>query len=117
MRLEMMTADDVELRVRQETDPRMMTELGGPRPREAIEQAHAKSLAMAAEGTCWPLKVIPEAAAEPAGGGSIFESSHDAETIYEIGWMILPEFQGRGIAGRAVRQALANARAERMFGR
>jgi hypothetical protein len=50
MKLEMMTAEDVELRVRLETDPQMMAELGGPRPREAIERAHAKSLALAAEG-------------------------------------------------------------------
>ena len=45
----MMTADDIELRIRAETDPRMMAELGGPRPREDIERAHAKSLVMAAE--------------------------------------------------------------------
>jgi hypothetical protein len=30
MKLEMMTEEDVELRVRQETDPQMMAELGGP---------------------------------------------------------------------------------------
>jgi hypothetical protein len=39
MRLEMMTAGDVELRLRTETDPVMMAELG-----------------MAAEGRCWPLR-------------------------------------------------------------
>jgi len=32
MRLEMMTAKDVDLRLRTETDPVMMAELGGPRP-------------------------------------------------------------------------------------
>src|SRR5260221_7001447 len=98
MKLEMMTEQDVELRVRQQTDPQMMAELGGPRPREAIGQAHAKSLALAAEGRCWPLKVIPEEASSPAGGGGVFESAHEGETIYEIGGMILPEFQNRGIA-------------------
>src|SRR6266508_2084761 len=43
MKLEMMAEEDVELRVRLETDPQMMAELGGPRPREAIERAHAKA--------------------------------------------------------------------------
>lgn len=98
MKLEMMAEEDVKLRVRQETDPQMMAELGGPRPREAIERAHAKSLALAAEGRCWPLKIIPDGASSPAGGVDVFESSHDDEAIYEIGWMILPEFQNRGLA-------------------
>jgi hypothetical protein len=95
-----MTAEDVELRVRQQTDPQMMAELGGPRPREAIERAHAKSLALAAEGRCWPLKIVLDGATSPAGVVDVFASSHQGETFYEIGWMILPEFQHRGIAAR-----------------
>lgn len=116
MKLEWMTAEDVELRVRQQTDPQMMAELGGPRPREAIERAHAKSLALAAEGRCWPLKVVLDGATSPAGVVDVFESSHEDETFYEIGWMILPEFQNRGIASQAVREVLEKARAERKFG-
>lgn len=112
----MMTADDVELRLRAETDPVMMAELGGPRPPEDIERAHAMSLALAAEGRCWPLKVIPDGSASAAGTVLVFESAHDGETIYEIGWVVLPEFQNRGIAGQAVRSVLEKARAERRFG-
>jgi hypothetical protein len=65
MKLEMMTREDVELRVRQQTDPQMMAELGGPRPREDIERAHAKSLALAAAGRCWPLKIVSDGATSP----------------------------------------------------
>jgi RimJ/RimL family protein N-acetyltransferase len=72
---------------------------------------------MAAEGRCWPLKVIPDGSASAAGSVAVFESSHEGETIYEIGWMVLPEFQGRGIASQAVRTVLDRARAERKFGR
>lgn len=116
MKLEMMTAADVELRLRMETDPAMMAELGGPRPPEAIERAHARSLAMAAEGRCWPLKVIPDGSDSAAGTVAVFESAHAGETIYEMGWMLLPEFQNRGIMGQAVRAVLDRARAERKFG-
>lgn len=42
----------------------------------------------------------------PGGRVDVFESSHDGEPIYEIGWMILPEFQNQGIAGQAVRKVL-----------
>jgi len=106
MKLEMMAGKDVELRLRLQTDPQLMTELGGSRPREAIERAHARSLALAAEGKCWPLRIIPTGESSPAGGVDVFESSHDGEPIYEIGWMILPEFQNRGIASQAVRKVL-----------
>jgi RimJ/RimL family protein N-acetyltransferase len=117
MRLELMTAEDVELKLRTETDPGVMAELGGPRPPEDIKRAHAKSLVMAAEGRCWPLKVIADGSASAAGSVAIFESSHKGEPIYEIGWMVLPEFQNRGIAGQAVRMVLDKARAGRKFGR
>ena len=116
MKLEMMTGEDVGLRVRLETDPQVMAGLGGPRLREAIERAHVKSLALAAEGRCWPLKIIPDGGSSPAGGVDVFESSHEDEAIYEIGWMILPEFQNRGIASQAVREVLERARGERKFG-
>jgi RimJ/RimL family protein N-acetyltransferase len=115
MKLETMTANDLELRIREETDPRMMLELGGPRAIEDIERAHARSLVLAAEGECWPLKVIPDGSTSAAGGVAIFPSSHDGEEIYEIGWMILPEFQNRGLASEAVRDILEKARSERKF--
>ena len=113
MRIEAMTAEDVELRLRAETDPVMMAELGGPRPADAIERVHAKSLAMAAEGRAWALKVIPDRSRSPAGTVAVWESSHAGETIFEIGWMIFPEFQNRGIASQAVRTTLDRMRAER----
>ena len=117
MRLELMTEEDVELRIRMETDPGLMSELGGPRPKEDIERAHAKSLLLAAEGECWPMKIIPDGSKMPAGNVDIFRSSHDGKDIYEIGWMILPEFQGRGLASRAVHEMLERARNERKLGR
>jgi RimJ/RimL family protein N-acetyltransferase len=117
MRLEMMTAEDVELRLRTETDPVMMAELGGPRPPEDIKRAHTTAVVMAAEGRCWALKVIPDGSAVAAGWVGVFESSHAGETIYETGWMVLPEFQNRGIASQAVRMVLDKARSERRFGR
>ena len=113
----MMTAEDVDLRLRTETDPVMMAELGGPRPPEDIERAHAKSLALAGEGRCWPLKVIPDGSCSAVGEVTVFESSHEGETIYEIGWMVLPEFQNRGITSQAVQAVLEKARAERKLRR
>ncbi|MEA2637809.1 MAG: hypothetical protein QOE18_866 [Chloroflexota bacterium] len=116
MKLETMTANDLELRILEETDPRMMSELGGPRPIADIERAHARSIVLAAEGECWPLKVIPDGSSSAAGSVSIFPSSHGGEEIYEVGWMILTEFQNRGLASEAVREVLEQARTARKFG-
>jgi RimJ/RimL family protein N-acetyltransferase len=116
LRVEMMTEDDLALRVRMETDPEMMAELGGPRPVSDIERTHETSLMAAIDGRCWPLKVIPDGSTSPAGTAAIFPSSHEGEDIYEIGWMILPEFQNRGLASEAVRQVLDKARSDRKFG-
>jgi RimJ/RimL family protein N-acetyltransferase len=63
------------------------------------------------------MRIIPDGSDVPAGTVAIFRSSHDGEDIYEIGWMILPEFQGRGLASRAVHEMLERARNERRFGR
>jgi RimJ/RimL family protein N-acetyltransferase len=114
VRLVMMAQEDVELRLRMETNPGMMADLGGPRPPEAIRRAHLGSLAMAAEGQCWPLKVVVDG--ETVGEVSIWLSSHDGEPLYEIGWMILPQFQGHGVATQAVRDALTTASATRLLG-
>lgn len=116
MRLEIMTEEDVELRVRQETDPQMMSDLGGPRPRVDIERAHAESLARAAEGRCWPFKVLLDGASTVVGSVAVFESAHDGEAIHEIGWMIMPEFQGQGFASQAVREVLRKVRTQRKIG-
>ncbi len=111
-----MNEADLELRVRLETDPSVMTELGGPRRQADIARAHAGALALAAAGECWPLKVIPDGSTSAAGWVTIFPSTRDGEPIYEMGWMVLPELQGRGIASEAVGAMLDKARKERKFG-
>ena len=55
--------------------------------------------------------IIPDEAAPAVVAGSVVLWSHeDGEPISEIGWMVLPEFQRRGIATMAVRALLQLAR-------
>jgi RimJ/RimL family protein N-acetyltransferase len=112
----MMSGADVELRLRMETDAQMMAELGGPRPRAAIRRAHASSLLLAASGECWPLKIVPEGSTQAAGTVAVWRGSDDPAGEYEIGWMVLTEYQGRGLATEAVREVCERARRERKFG-
>lgn len=47
-----------------------------------------------------------------AGTVAVWEHVMDTETVNEIGWMVLPAFQGRGLGSEAVRSVLERARAE-----
>jgi RimJ/RimL family protein N-acetyltransferase len=48
----------------------------------------------------------------PAGTVCIWDHAWNGETISEIGWMVLREFQGRALASEAVRLTLQRARSE-----
>jgi len=78
----------------------MMAELGGPLPREGIEEKVARDVQAAAAGDAWIKMIVPGEAAPEVVAGSVALWSHDeddGEPITEIGWMVLPEFQGRGL--------------------
>jgi len=108
---------DVDAYVRMRCDPVMTAELGGPLPREGIEAKVARDVREAAADTAWIKMIIPDEAAPAAVAGSVALWSHeDGEHISEIGWMVLPEFQGRGIGTKAVRALLLLARDDGRWG-
>jgi len=47
---------------------------------------------------------------------SLWSHETDGEWLSEIGWMVLPEFQGRGLGKLAVRMLLEMAREEDRWG-
>ncbi|WBP88134.1 GNAT family N-acetyltransferase [Kitasatospora cathayae] len=109
---------DAEAYVRMRCDEAMMAELGGPLPREQVEARLRKDLALVAADSAW-IKVILLDGAEPgeaAGLVTLWQDEEDGATVSEIGWMVLPEFQGRGLAKAAVRQVLDAAAADGRWG-
>ena len=97
-----------------ECDPEVMRYLGGPIPRDRIPAIHERRLRSSADGGWW-LVIVPEPAGPPAGTIGIWKGELDGEAINEVGWMLLPRFQGRGIAGAALTLLLARARGEERF--
>jgi RimJ/RimL family protein N-acetyltransferase len=93
-----------------EADPRVMGHLGGPSTRAEIEDAHRRRLV-----DPWWFKIVPEAGGPAAGTIGIWETRHGDELIHETGWMVLPAFQGRGIATAALALLLERAAAEPRF--
>jgi RimJ/RimL family protein N-acetyltransferase len=117
LRLRDVEFGDVDAYVRMRCDPVMTAELGGPLPREGIEAKVARDVREAAADTAWIKMIIPDEAASAVVAGSVVLWSHeDGEHISEIGWMVLPEFQGRGIGTTAVRSLLLLARDDGRWG-
>jgi len=110
VQLRSVTLDDVALYERLRCDPMMMAELGGPLPREGIPDKVASDVADVQADRAWIFVV--EQDGEAVGHVCIWDHVEDGEIINEIGWMVLPEFQGRGLGREATRAILGRARAE-----
>jgi RimJ/RimL family protein N-acetyltransferase len=108
--------DDLALTEALECDPEMMRELGGPVDPAEIPPLHRRRVESVAKGEWW-FTIIPEPSSPPVGTIGIWDSSPAGSPIHEVGWMVLPEFQGRGIASEALGLILSRARAEPRFTR
>ena len=87
-------------------DPAMMAHLGGPETPDKIasrqadyERPGSRQYAIVADGT-------------GAGWIGYWEREWRGGTVFEIGWSVLPAFQGRGLASRATAEVLEVARAD-----
>ncbi|MQS13471.1 GNAT family N-acetyltransferase [Streptomyces kaniharaensis] len=135
MRLRDVEESDAEAYVRMRCDPVMMAELGGPLPKERVVERLRNEVREAAEDRSWiRMIVVPDGAGpgEAVAGGIALWSheSHESResresrgsnedggaAISEIGWMVLPEYQGRGLAKAAVRQLLDQAARDGRWG-
>ncbi len=107
------TVDDLPLYESIHCDPAMMADLGGPLPKEGLAEKLEKDAATTAAGETWVLVIVPEDDHDAAAGTvTIWSHEEHGKPINEIGWMVLPAYQGRGIGKAAVQAALDRARAE-----
>lgn len=91
----------------------MMEHLGGPLPREGLSEKLGQDVASTEAGETWILKIMPDDAPHTAAGTvCIWEHRWQGRSINEIGWMVLPAFQGRGLGSEAVRSILHRARTQ-----
>ncbi|MEV4441135.1 GNAT family N-acetyltransferase [Streptomyces sp. NPDC049577] len=118
MQLRDVSPDDADAYVRMRCDPVMMAGLGGPLPREGMADKVRRDAEQAAADLAWIKMIVPDPAVPGVVAGTVTLWSHEIDdgSISEIGWMVLPEFQGRGLAKRAVRVLLAQAREQDRWG-
>ncbi len=104
--LERWGPDDLAVLERANT-PEMTRFLGGPETEAGIAERHADYLASWDSGEMRMFRVDVDGVA--AGYAGWWEEEHEGMPVYEIGCVIEPRWQGRGIAsialGEVVRQA------------
>lgn len=89
-----------------------MTEhVGGPETDEQIAARHERYLSRLG-GAGQMYKIVLSGAQRSVGTIGFWARPWRGETVFEIGWRVLPPFQGRGVATAAVRAAIEDARAD-----
>jgi RimJ/RimL family protein N-acetyltransferase len=58
------------------------------------------------------LLIVVDDAPDPVGSVGYWEKERRGEKFFELGWKVLPGFQGRGLAVGATRAALSRAAAD-----
>jgi RimJ/RimL family protein N-acetyltransferase len=107
VRLEAWGPGDLGLLTRLVGDPAMMEHLGGPEDAAKIAQRQAR---YERPGSGCFVIVAPDGLR--AGWVGYWDREWQGATSYEMGWAVLPERQGRGLAGRGCALAVALAAAD-----
>jgi RimJ/RimL family protein N-acetyltransferase len=108
IRIEQWGGEDLPLLRRCVGDAAMMRHLGGPETSEKITERQER---YSEEGS-GQFKIVDAATGEGVGWVGFWDSEWRGSEIYEIGWAVIPAFQGRGIAVSAACEALDVAAAE-----
>jgi RimJ/RimL family protein N-acetyltransferase len=88
-------------------DPSMTEYLGGPESPEQIRKRHQRYLRL--PETDHMFKIISNTTSEALGSIGYWEKEWRDQLVYEMGWSVLPEHQGQGIATRAGELVLEHA--------
>jgi RimJ/RimL family protein N-acetyltransferase len=107
VRLRPWSRDDFWLLGRTNT-PEMTDHLGGPESEAQLVARHERYLRIDGNGSrMYTIRLSP--GDEVAGAIGFWGRNWRGEDVYETGWGVLPEFQGRGIAVAAAQAVMKEA--------
>jgi RimJ/RimL family protein N-acetyltransferase len=112
VRIERWGQGDLPLLERLLGDPAMTVHLGGPESAEKLAERQGRYERMIDLSKGGMFKIVDEETGEPAGSVGYWEREWRGEQVYEVGWSVLPEFQGRGVATEATALAINVARSQ-----
>src|SRR5690242_5563777 len=90
-------------------DKCMTEHLGGPESAEKLRDRQERYERLDGGDRMFKIVDMPSGAA--VGSVGFWTKEWRDEQVYEVGWMVVPEFQGRGIAVTATAQAIEHASA------
>lgn len=108
--LEPWGSDDLPLLVRLMGDPGMTEHLGGPESPDKLRERQDRYERL--EDGDRMFKIVDVASGAGVGSVGYWKKDWRGEQVYEVGWMVVPEFQGRGIALAGTAQAIERAKLE-----
>jgi RimJ/RimL family protein N-acetyltransferase len=93
-------------------DPAMMEHLGNPMSAEQIAAQQRRYERLPDTGAGRMFKIVDAATGEGIGSHGYWERESSEGVVYETGWLVLPAFQGRGVATSATAHVIDRVRAE-----
>jgi RimJ/RimL family protein N-acetyltransferase len=87
-----------------------MDHLGGPESPEQILRRHIRYTRLPEDGSDHMFKIVCRPDGEGVGNVGYWRKTWREQSVYEIGWLVLPSYQGRGIATQAAAAAIEHAR-------
>ena len=108
VKLEPWGSGDQPLLERLMGDTRMTEHLGGPESPDELRARQGRYERL--QGGNRMFKIVDAASGAGAGSVGFWTKEWRDGQVYEVGWMVVPEFQGRGVAGAATAQAIKLAR-------
>jgi RimJ/RimL family protein N-acetyltransferase len=107
VRIEPWGAGDLPLLEQLVGDPAMMEHLGGPETPEKIADRQTRY----AQPDSGMFKIVDAESGAGVGSVGFWEREWRGRQVYEVGWSVIPAFQGRGLASAATALVLERARA------
>jgi len=109
-RIESWGAGDLPLLIKL-NEPEMTEHVGGPETPEKVVERQSRY----EQEDSQQYKIVVGEGGEGGGWVGYWERSWHDQPVLEIGWAVLPSFQGRGLAGSATTQLLDKAREEQQL--
>jgi RimJ/RimL family protein N-acetyltransferase len=110
VRIEPWRAEDLPLLIKL-NEPEMTEHVGGPETPEKVAERQSRY----EQEDSRQYKIVVEDGGEGIGWVGYWERTWHDQPVLEIGWAVLPGFQGRGIAVSATGQLLAKAREDQLL--
>lgn len=101
--------DDLEL-LRGINAPEMMHHLGGPESEEQVLARHRRYIALNDRDTGRMFRIVAGPDRVSVGSVGYWDHEWDGGIVAEVGWSVLPLYQGNGVAGAAMRLLIAVVR-------